>query len=298
MIDSHFSGILSTLGTTLAERTSSHMMNSVVKHFAGTGVKFPKRAYGGAWDGKLVMGGLSHARVCGVLKNPAYAGTYVYGRYTYKKHIDQDGKIRSKMFKKPMAEWAVTLHDRHQPYISWTEYQENGQLLSKNLTKREDTMLAGPAREGLALLHGLLLCADCGHKIYARYMGNGGIYPCYQCTWRKRDSLATSECLSISATVLDEAISKCVLEVLTPAQIDVALKAFEELERRTSAVDRQWQLKVERAEYETQLAQRRYEAVDPANRLVVTVHAKWRNLVVLDPVARSSGQGHCHKCGA
>lgn len=242
----------------------------VVKHFAGTGVKFPKRSYGGAWDGKLVMGGLGHARVCSVLKNPAYAGTYVYGRYTYKKYIDQDGKIRSNIIRQSMEDWTVTLHDHHPAYISWEEYRANGDVLSKNSTKREDTMLAGPAREGLALLQGLLLCADCGHKIYVRYMGNGGIYPSYQCTWRKRDSLATRECLSVSATVIDEAISKCVLEILTPAQINVALKAFEEVERRTSAVDRQWQLKVERAEYETQLAQRRYEAVDPANRLVAS----------------------------
>jgi len=268
----------------------------VVKHFAGTGVRFPKRSYGGAWDGKLVMGSLSHARVCEVIKNPAYAGTYVYGRYAYKKHIGEDGKIRSKIIKKPMEEWEVRLQDHHPAYISWEDHLENQQTLTKNLTKRPDTMLAGPAREGLALLQGLLLCADCGRKIYVRYMGNGGIYPCYQCVWRKRDSLATSECLTIHATVLDDAISKCVVEVLTPDQIDVALKAFEELERRTSVVNRQWQLKVERAEYETQLAQRRYEAVDPVNRLVASsLEKNWNNALASLEALRREFETHQEK---
>src|SRR5258708_5521721 len=43
--------------------------------------KFPLRAYGGAWAGQLRWGRLTHARVIGVLKNPGYAGVYVFGRY-------------------------------------------------------------------------------------------------------------------------------------------------------------------------------------------------------------------------
>ena len=54
---------------------------AVVHRFAEAGMKFPKRAYGGVWGGKLVWGRLSHTRVLEVLKNPAYAGTYVHGRY-------------------------------------------------------------------------------------------------------------------------------------------------------------------------------------------------------------------------
>ena len=48
--------------------------------------RFPLRAYGGAWAGQLRWGQLTHARVLGVLKNPCYAGAYVYGRYTSPPH--------------------------------------------------------------------------------------------------------------------------------------------------------------------------------------------------------------------
>jgi DNA invertase Pin-like site-specific DNA recombinase len=47
----------------------------VVQRFAQDGLRFPKRAYGGAWNGKLIWGRLSHERVLGLLRNPSYAGT-------------------------------------------------------------------------------------------------------------------------------------------------------------------------------------------------------------------------------
>jgi DNA invertase Pin-like site-specific DNA recombinase len=42
---------------------------AVVQRFAQRGLKFPKRSYGGVWDGKLVWGNLTHSRVLGLLKN-------------------------------------------------------------------------------------------------------------------------------------------------------------------------------------------------------------------------------------
>lgn len=48
------------------------------------------------------------------------------------------------------------------------------------------------------------------------------------------------------------------------------------MEHRDQALDHQWQLKIRRAEYEGQLAQRRLEQVDPANRLVAaTLEQRW-----------------------
>jgi DNA invertase Pin-like site-specific DNA recombinase len=68
---------------------------AVVQCFDELGLRFPRRAYGGAWDGRLIWGRLTHSRVLGVLANPAYTGTYVYGRYQSCKHISQTGEIRS-----------------------------------------------------------------------------------------------------------------------------------------------------------------------------------------------------------
>src|SRR5437868_977914 len=53
----------------------------VVHHFAAHHLSFPKRAYGGVWNGQLLWGPLTHSRVLGLLKNPTYAGAYVFGRY-------------------------------------------------------------------------------------------------------------------------------------------------------------------------------------------------------------------------
>src|SRR5215472_12117719 len=53
----------------------------VMQRFTQRGLRFPKRAYGGAWDGQIIWGRLTHSRVLSMLKNPAYAGMYVFGRY-------------------------------------------------------------------------------------------------------------------------------------------------------------------------------------------------------------------------
>ncbi|MFC1572927.1 recombinase family protein [Candidatus Eisenbacteria bacterium] len=260
----------------------------VVHLFGRNQLRFPKRAYGGAWDGNLVWGNLVHARVRDVLRNPEYSGAYTYGRYSYEKTIDKDGQIRSKIISKPMDQWEVLIKDHHEGYVTWEEYLENRRVLAKNRTNAKGCLLPGPAREGLALLQGLLICADCGRKIYIRYTGNGGIYPCYQCTWRKRDGLSHKHCISIPCRVLDKAVSARVVEVLQPSQINIAVRAFEELERRTGAINRQWQLRIQRAEYEVQLAQRRYEEVDPSNRLVAsTLEKRWNDgLLSLEEVRK------------
>lgn len=44
---------------------------AVVQQFTARGLRFPKRAYGGTWNGKLIWGRLTHSRVLGILKNPS-----------------------------------------------------------------------------------------------------------------------------------------------------------------------------------------------------------------------------------
>ena len=66
----------------------------------------------------------------------------------------------------------------------------NRQRLAGNRTNCE--VLAGPAREGLCLLQGLLLCGICGRRLSVRYTGNGGLYPIYQCNWTHREAISSS----------------------------------------------------------------------------------------------------------
>jgi len=251
---------------------------AVVQHFAHKGIRFPKRAYGGAWDGKLIWGRLTHNRVLGVLKNPSYTGTYTFGRYQSRKVIDRDGQVKTRSTPVPMDSWHVMIQEHHDGYITWEQYQRNQETLEKNRTNGEHTMLSGPAREGLALLQGLLLCSKCGRRISVRYKGNGGIYPTYDCNALRREGLSTTSCMSIRCDLVDTAIANRVLEILEPAQIELAATAIRQLESRDQAVSRQWQMRIERAEYEAQLAERCYEEVDPSNRLVAaTLEKRWND---------------------
>jgi DNA invertase Pin-like site-specific DNA recombinase len=254
---------------------------AVVQRFVEAGLRFPKRSYGGAWDGKLIWGRLTHGRVLSILKNPAYAGMYVFGRYQYHRQIRPSGEIHQRMRRVPMADWRVRLEEHHEGYISWEEYLENQKRLDKNRTNGGEMMLSGPAREGLALLQGMLVCGHCGRALTVRYMGNGGIYPCYLCNRLRRDGLAHKDCINFHCEVLDHTVAEEVLKALEPAQLELALAAMEELEARDRSIGRQWQMRLERAEYEAALAERRYLEVDPSQRLVAaTLERRWNAALV------------------
>ena len=249
---------------------------AVMQRFAQSGLRFPKRSYGGAWNGKLIWGHLTHGRVLGILKNPSYAGMYVFGRYQYCRQINPAGEVRARMRRMPMADWRVRLEEHHEGYISWEDYLKNQERLEKNRTNAGETILSGPAREGLALLQGLLMCGHCGRALTVRYTGNGGIYPCYLCNWLRREGLATKDCMCFRSDLLDAAVAGEVLKTIEPAQLELALAALEELQARDRSIGRQWQMRLERAEYETNLAERRYSEVDPAQRLVAaTLERRW-----------------------
>jgi DNA invertase Pin-like site-specific DNA recombinase len=249
---------------------------AVVQQFAKAALRFPKRSYGGAWNGKLIWGYLTHSRVLNILKNPSYAGMYVFGRYQYRCQINSSGEVRKQMHPVSMAEWRVSLQEHHEGYIDWDEYLKNQERLEKNRTNGGEMMLSGPAREGLALLQGLLVCGQCGRALTVRYTGNGGLYPCYQCNSLHRDGLASKGCMSFRCDLLDAAIATEVLKAMQPAELELAMAALEELEARDHTVGRQWQMRLERAEYEAALAERRYQEVDPSQRLVAaTLERRW-----------------------
>ena len=265
---------------------------AVMQRFVQGALRFPKRAYGGAWDGKMVWGRLSHSRALGMLKNPSYAGMYVFGRYQYRREISPQGEVRKRMHAVAMPDWRVSLKQHHEGYISLEEFFVNQQRLEKNRTNGEEMVLNGPAREGLALLQGLLVCGNCGRALTVRYLGNGGIYPNYLCNWLRREGLATKDCMSFRCDLLDAAIAQEVLQTLQPAELELALAALRELESRDQTILRQWQMRLERAAYEAALAERRYQEVDPSNRLVAsTLEHRWNDaLLHLDDLKKQAAE--------
>ena len=248
----------------------------VVRRFQEMGLRFPRRSYGGAWNGKLIWGRLTHGRTRSMLVNPAYAGVYVFGRYQSAKQVAPSGEIITRTRPMPEASWRVTIRDHHEGYIDWDQFVANRERLAANRTNGE--VLPNPAREGLCLLQGLTLCGQCGRRLTVRYTGNDGVYPVYQCIWRHREALAPRACLSVPATPLDQAMSERLVHAVTPVTIDLALAALADLETRDREIGGQWRMRIERARYEAELAERRYEAVDPGNRLIAaTLEQRWND---------------------
>jgi DNA invertase Pin-like site-specific DNA recombinase len=271
--DQEVQGAVRAVFTLFEQENSAY---AVVQRFHQLGLLFPRRSYGGVWDGKLIWGRLTHSRVIGVLANPSYAGTYVFGRYQSCKKIGPTGEICTQSRQMPQDQWRVVIPNHHPGYITWDQFLANRSRLAANRTNSE--VLAGPAREGLCLLQGVLLCGICGRRLSTRYTGNGGLYPSYDCNSRSRDAAPLRHCMSLPAKPLDDAIAARLLTAVTPLTIKLALDALTNLEARDKAISAQWHRRIERARYDADLAERRYEEADPSNRLVAsTLEKRWND---------------------
>jgi len=231
--------------------------------------RFPRRAYGGAWAGELRWGRLTHSRVLGVLRNPAYAGAYVYGRYRSRRLVDPDGTIRTATVELPRSEWAVVIHDHHPGYIDWDAYLRNEARLERNRTNAGER----PPREGEALLQGVLLCGGCGRQMSTRYQAGRGYY---ECSKSRADHVETPRCRSVRSDTLDRAVAGRLLEAISPEQVALALAAADEVQQRRTRTTRAAELAVERARYEADRAERAFHTCEPEHRLVArSLEQRW-----------------------
>lgn len=245
----------------------------VVRHFAGDGLRWPRRLATGVRAGEVVWGALTHDRVLGILHNPRYAGAFVYGRTRQRKVIVE---AQARYRKLPRAEWKVFLPDVHPGYIPWAEFEANQATLRTNAAAYGTARWRTPAREGVALLQGLVLCGRCGNRMTVRYVvRQGHPSPDYLC---QRESIAAGQpaCQVVSGTGLDQAVAEVVLQAVTPATLDVALEVFDELRARKAEIDRLRRLQVARAREEAELAQRQFCLVRPEHRLVAdSLERQW-----------------------
>jgi len=246
---------------------------ATVKAFAKDDVKFPCRIHLGPDKGQLKWQRLTSSRALVILKNPRYAGAYYYGRQRSRKNVDGS----TTYFTVPRDEWRVLIKDVHPGYITWDQYEENLRRLRQNAVAYNLVDRKTPPREGPCLLQGLAICGKCGQRMTIRYKSQkkGRIDPVYLCQ-RHRIERWESSCQYIPGTTIDEAISKLLLESVTPLTLDMALQVQKELENRFNEADNLRKQQVKRAEYETHLARRRFMQVDPDNRLVAdTLEGEW-----------------------
>src|SRR2546426_1842843 len=201
-----------------------------------------------------------------VLSNPVYAGAYVYGRSRCERYVDPDGTIQQRIRRLPRAEWAVLLPDHHEGFIDWITYEANQARIDTNLHPQPHQP-GGAVREGAALLQGLATCGHCGRRLHTHYRGRHAA-PGYHCSGKDLVNGRGVYCLTVGGVQIDEAVTTAFLAALTPAAVEAALAAAQQLEADDDAALAQWRLAAERARYEAERAERRYRAVEPENRLV------------------------------
>jgi DNA invertase Pin-like site-specific DNA recombinase len=250
---------------TLFEQTRSAL--AVVKHFSLHQLLFPDRLWGKSRQGELVWRPLRHARVLDILHNPYYAGTYVYGRTQTRRRLlpREEPRVKGRCRRRAAADWPIVRHDHHPGYITWEQFQRNQQRLADNCTWPVDDR-RGAVREGSALVQGIVLCGHCGRRMSVRYTQNGTT-PSYECNQLHKQQ-GSRTCQFVRGDGVDSAVAQLFLQAIQPAQLAVSLATLEEIDAQARQVERQWQLRLERARYEAELARRRFLAVDPENRLV------------------------------
>jgi len=241
-------------------RTGSAM--ATVKEFRRQGIQFPRRLRKGLNKGELVWGPLEHSRTLQILHNPRYAGAFVFGRSRTSKRVDgTEATVRL-----PRDQWHTLLPDVHSGYISWPEFEENQLRLRQNAQSHGTDRRRSPPREGPALLQGLAVCGLCGARMTPRYHHRyQRLVPDYVC---QRESVrrGTSVCQTVPGRVVDEAIGELLLATITPVALEVSLAVQTELQSRVDESDRLRRQHVDRAQYEADLARRRYMQVDPDKR--------------------------------
>jgi DNA invertase Pin-like site-specific DNA recombinase len=254
------------------EQTGS--ARAVVQTFNREGLLFPSRIRFGERKGELAWSPLRHWRVLRTLHNPRYAGAFVYGRRRTRKTAE--GKTTTRAL--PREQWTTLICEAHHGYISFEQYEQNLRTLQTNAAAHGTDRAGGPAREGTALLQGLAICGRCGQRMTVRYHTRHGVQiPDYQCI-SENIQAAASKCLVTPGAGVDAAISRLLLDTVTPLALEVALNVQAELEARADETDKLRRSHVDRARQRTELARRRYLAVDPDNRLVAdTLEADWND---------------------
>jgi DNA invertase Pin-like site-specific DNA recombinase len=235
---------------------------ATVRQFRHESVLFPRHRVGG--EGELLWKPLTHGTALAVLHNPRYAGAFYYGSTKCWKDIN--GKVRRKML--PLEQWPYLIKDSHPGYLRWEDFLENLERLRNNAQARGLHPGGHPAREGPALLQGIVLCGQCGQPMGVHYVRQkAGEVPVYICQ-RTHFNRAEKTCQTIPGRVVDQAIGAVVVEGVTPKALELVLAVQGELEVRLKEADQLRRQQVERAQYEADQARLRYMRVDPNNRLV------------------------------
>ena len=238
-------------------------------------IRLPIRAQGGPNKGQLEWRRASLPTLSQVLHHPMYAGAYAHGRRPIDpKRAYPNGRRRGQKWL-PMEQWRVLIKDHLPASITWQRYLNNRERLKHNQTSPDSV---GTVREGCALLPGLVVCGGCGRKMTVSYRSKARAY--YSCMRHLMEGVEQA-CYGLQAGVLDALIAQQVQYALQPAALELSLQACADIAQERERLHKHWHQTLQRAQYDVDLAQRRYQQVDPANRLVAsTLERQWEQALV------------------
>ena len=206
-----------------------------------------------------------YRNVIAVLKNPFYAGVYVYGKSEKRTSIVEGRARRSYGHGKPIGTWEVMIKDHHEGYITWAEYERNQKQLALNNYGRAGGIKTG--RGGRALLSGIMTCGRCGRRLSVAYTGNPQSRPVYRCD-KPNLMMGLPRCMTFGGPRIDAAVGRELLRAVEPMAVEAAFKAERMHQEHKEDQQRILDLEMQQARYEAGLAERRYAACDPDNRLI------------------------------
>lgn len=236
-------------------------------------IELPYRVPSGPQRGQLLWHQPHRETLRSLLRRPAYAGAFTWGRRPVDPRRQVPGRRGcGRVEIKPEA-CAVFLPDNHPAYLTWEQYQSNVRRLHQ---QRLRGPVPGPARQTVAVLAGLVVCGRCGCRMQTHYARTLR----YVCQRHALDYGAAA-CQSLVGKPLEELVSEQILEVVTPASVELSLQATAECQRERTALDKQWRLRLERASQHTGRVYRQYNAVEPDNRLVArSLERQWEEALL------------------
>ena len=242
-------------------------VNGVLCFLADNRIQVGVRVREGPGRGELVWRRPNRAGVQNMLRNPAYAGIYAYGRSRVDPRRRQAGRPFTGRVRTAREDWIVFLPGLLPAYISVEHYEKNRQRMEANRSRSQSM---GAVRDGPALLAGLVACGRCGAKMTVHYQrGTGGkLSAVYVCA-REKSDYGGGQCQQVAGPCVDAYVTGLLLDALAPAALEVSLAAAEQAGARRAQVDRIWRQRLERADFAADRARRQYQLAEPENRLVV-----------------------------
>jgi hypothetical protein len=164
--------------------------------------------------GDLVWQAPRVAAVRAMLTHPASAGAFTYGRSRTRRRAATPA--RPSITRLPQAQWRICIPDVYPPSLSWETYTQIQTMLKDQHAEYARNKTRGSPRPGKALLHGLVSCGACGHKMVVQSKGG----PRSLCNYL-RQQYRTPVCQYMAADPVDTRVVDAFFQALSPVERDV-----------------------------------------------------------------------------